>query len=204
MDKYRNFQELKTFELEGQDFRVEIVSREGSQTAVIAPHGGKIEPGTSELALAIAGEDLNVALFEGIKPGKNRDLHLTSTNFDEPRCLKIVQGAENVLALHGERSAEKTVYLGGSDALLRQTLAVALEEAGFTVAEHQDITLQGTSPKNICNRGKRCKGVQLELSRGLRETFFQAMTAMGRKTPTDSCKLFVGAVRAGLQHGGAF
>jgi phage replication-related protein YjqB (UPF0714/DUF867 family) len=56
--------------------------------AVIAPHGGGIEPGTSELATAIAGDDFSLYLFEGLKSAGNGELHITSTNFDEPISAK--------------------------------------------------------------------------------------------------------------------
>jgi len=54
MDRYESFDELCKHAIEGRDFRIRTASRPG-QVAVIAPHGGGIEPGTSELAEAIAG-----------------------------------------------------------------------------------------------------------------------------------------------------
>ena len=54
-DKYRSYAELHENEDEGIDFRVCMNDRAAS-AAVIAPHGGKIEPGTSEITTAIAGE----------------------------------------------------------------------------------------------------------------------------------------------------
>jgi phage replication-related protein YjqB (UPF0714/DUF867 family) len=59
-----------------------------SRIAIIAPHGGGIEPGSSTIARAIAGEDINMYLFEGIKVAKgNAIVHIASHHFDEPRCL---------------------------------------------------------------------------------------------------------------------
>jgi poly-gamma-glutamate hydrolase-like protein len=58
--------------------------------ALVAPHGGGIEPGTSELADAIAASDLSFYTFEGLKPSGNTDLHITSTRFDEPMCLTLL------------------------------------------------------------------------------------------------------------------
>jgi phage replication-related protein YjqB (UPF0714/DUF867 family) len=57
--------------------------RLGSDVCIIAPHGGKIEKWTSEIATALAGDDYNLYLFEGLKRAKNRDLHITSSRFDE-------------------------------------------------------------------------------------------------------------------------
>ena len=196
MDAYRNFAELCASEKEDVDFRILTVKQKGSATVIIAPHGGAIEPGTSEVATAVAGDDLSLALFEGIRPeGGNRRLHLTSTNFDEPRCVELVLGADAVIAIHGEASAEPSVFLGGRDRILGAKLKTALKHNGFAVEIHGNIDLRGLSMKNICNRGSSGAGVQLELSRGLRRTFFRALTDQGRKEPTDALFRFTAAVR---------
>jgi phage replication-related protein YjqB (UPF0714/DUF867 family) len=44
--------------------------------AILAPHGGGIEPGTSELAEAVAGEGLSFYAFEGLKRSGNAVLHV--------------------------------------------------------------------------------------------------------------------------------
>ena len=48
MDVYGYFAELKKVEREGADFRVNVLKRESASTAIFAPHGGGIEPGTAE------------------------------------------------------------------------------------------------------------------------------------------------------------
>src|SRR5438034_10673680 len=74
-DKYASFSELAMSELEGRDFQVRLRKRNGV-AAVIAPHGGGIEPGTSELADVIAASDFSFYAFEGIKAaGNRRNLH---------------------------------------------------------------------------------------------------------------------------------
>jgi phage replication-related protein YjqB (UPF0714/DUF867 family) len=85
MDTYRNFIELSKKEVDGVDFRVVILGQPTASTVVVAPHGGGIEPGTSQVAQAIADDNFNLALFEGIKASGNSILHITSTNFDEPQ-----------------------------------------------------------------------------------------------------------------------
>jgi phage replication-related protein YjqB (UPF0714/DUF867 family) len=42
----------------------------------VAPHGGAIEPGTSEVAKQVADNDLSLFIFEGIKPKGNKRLHI--------------------------------------------------------------------------------------------------------------------------------
>ena len=55
VDKYSSFAEMLKHETEGRDFTVSQEIR-GSSVAIVAPHGGGIEPGTSELAAAIADD----------------------------------------------------------------------------------------------------------------------------------------------------
>jgi phage replication-related protein YjqB (UPF0714/DUF867 family) len=203
MDTYKDFGKLQAVEQEGHDFRIATRFRDDSRTVILAPHGGAIEPGTSELALAVAADDLHLAILEGTKPRGNSDLHITSTNFDEPRCVGVVEQSDFVLAIHGERSSNKVVYIGGADIDLRNAISEALAEGCYDVREHQNINLQGKALQNICNRGKNKMGVQLELARGLRTTFFSSLSAEGRKSKTSEFQRFVEVLRRGLQRGGA-
>ncbi|MCU7917188.1 MAG: poly-gamma-glutamate hydrolase family protein [Candidatus Thiodiazotropha sp. (ex Epidulcina cf. delphinae)] len=203
MDTYRNYGELAAQEQEGSDFSVKVVDRANAKTLLLAPHGGAIEPGTSEIARAIAGDDLSYYLFEGIKSSNNRILHITSTNFDEPRALEIVEEFQNIVAVHGEGSEDEIVYLGGRDNGLLNHLKAALVEAGYTTETHTNPSLQGKSLNNICNRGCSSAGVQLEVARGLRRRFFSALNSAGRKDPTAKLNLFASAIRNGLQKANA-
>jgi phage replication-related protein YjqB (UPF0714/DUF867 family) len=204
MDMYRNFAELGETEREDIDFRIFAVKREGSSTVIVAPHGGVIEPGTSEVAKVVANNDLSLATFEGIKPENNKRLHITSTNFDEPRCVELVQESDTVVAIHGEASSERFVFLGGKDDELGVQLKAALQRYGYAVKMHENPDLHGLAAENICNRGRHGVGVQLELSSGLRRTFFQSLTDTGRKKPTDELVRFAAAVREGLHAAGRF
>jgi poly-gamma-glutamate hydrolase-like protein len=113
-DRYKNFLELAKKETQGIDFRVRLQQRAG-KAVVLAPHGGGIEPGTSEIAEAIAGADLSFYAFEGVKPADNRILHITSAGFDEPQGKVLAEASLTVIAVHGEESAEEIVFLGGLD-----------------------------------------------------------------------------------------
>jgi phage replication-related protein YjqB (UPF0714/DUF867 family) len=198
MDVYRNFAELKADRTEGTDYRVRLLRRPVDSAVILAPHGGAIEPGTSEVARWIAGDDCSLGLFEGIRPCANRNLHITSTHFDEPRCLGLIQRASTVVAVHGERGAKAIVYLGGRDAGLLKRVGAALKLRGFDVRRHPRPALQGKSLKNICNRGLRRAGVQIELSLGLRKSFFAGVDTKGRNRPTERLKDFAEAVREGI------
>jgi phage replication-related protein YjqB (UPF0714/DUF867 family) len=88
-DTYPNFATLEQHERSGIDYSV-LVRRAEPAFAIVAPHGGGIEPGTSEIADAIAVQRWSVYSFEGLKQSGNRVLHITSTCFDEPMCLILL------------------------------------------------------------------------------------------------------------------
>jgi phage replication-related protein YjqB (UPF0714/DUF867 family) len=155
--------------VEDVDYAVRVTKREQSRVAVLAPHGGRIEGRTSEIARLIAGDDHNLYLFEGLRPtGDNFDcLHLASRYFDEPRALDLIADCDIVIAVHGYASAGPDVLLGGLNEGLKRGISQALAEAGisFQMEGHR---FPGTQPRNICNRGPSGEGVQLELSEELR------------------------------------
>jgi phage replication-related protein YjqB (UPF0714/DUF867 family) len=193
--KYASYNELRGTEREGLDYRVRV--RTGlSGIALMAPHGGEIEPGTTEIAEAVAGREHAFYSFEGLKPDHNLDLHIASTLFDEPRGLGEAAGAATVITVHGCRERTPVVLVGGLDKTLRKALASALEEAGFAVRE--DPRLPGRSPLNLCNRSARGRGVQLEVSRGLRRTLFPGLTRSDRKAPLPRFERLVAALRRAL------
>ena len=82
---------------------------------IIAPHGGKIEPRTSDLARRIAGDDYNFYCFEGIKDKDNACLHITSHRFDEPGAIKLVSKSDLVVAVHACTGTAGLVHIGGLD-----------------------------------------------------------------------------------------
>ena len=166
-DRYRRYAELAAEQLEGRDYRVTAVCR-GSGIAVIAPHGGRIERGTSEVARAIASEDLDLYLFEGCLPSLNFEtLHLTSRHFDEPRALALIAGCHTVLAVHGVADTGERALLGGRDSLLACAIADRLFVRGVR-AQVSGHRYPGRDAANVCNRGSSGQGVQLELSDRLR------------------------------------
>ena len=194
MGKYANFKALEQFEIEGIDY--EIQSRNGiSGIAVIAPHGGGIEPGTAEITKAIAGSDHAFYAFKGTKKSGNIDLHITSTKFDEPRGIRIIETAETVLAIHGCRELEEFVFIGGLNHDLMEKIQKNLTQAGFKTAKSPAQELQGISPDNICNRSRTGHGVQLEISKGLRENMFGRQCYPDTTNTTEVFRKFVSAVR---------
>ena len=196
-DKYKSFNELAQHETEGQDF--EIAYREaGSAFVIIAMHGGAIEFGTSEIADAIAGKNFSFYTFRGMKEQGNADLHITSTYFDEPRVISLLRKSKFAITVHGRNKEDQIVYVGGLHLQLKKQIVSALKRAGFR-ATHQDYpSFKGLNTKNICNLGQSKSGVQLEISRGLRETFFKSSMENGEVGRTKCFNKFIGAVRSVL------
>jgi phage replication-related protein YjqB (UPF0714/DUF867 family) len=167
-DRYSSMQALFAATCEGRDYRIH--RRAGnSDVAVLAPHGGVIEPGTFEIANEIAGSRHGFYCFEAI----TESLHVTSTHFDDETCLRLVKASGYVLAIHGCRDngatgePDLTVAIGGLDKVLGNAIRQELEANGFAIGHRSD--LMGVDPRNICNRSRRGIGVQLEIARSLRD-----------------------------------
>ena len=167
-ESYKSFADLAKAQVEGTDYRVFVRPSVHSAIAVIAPHGGNIEQYTSNVARLVAGMDLNLYLLEGIRQtGNYAALHLTSHRFDEPRCLALLSNCDHVVAIHGCGGDAHQVLLGGLDRPLKQAIAQAVAEVGVEVLMdgHQ---FPAVDPMNICNRGRRGVGAQVEMTLGLR------------------------------------
>jgi phage replication-related protein YjqB (UPF0714/DUF867 family) len=170
-DRYASLDELKAAERKGVDYGTVVLARPDSDIAVIAPHGGWIEPGTSEIARGIAGDDLNLFLFEGLRSRPHRDLHITSGRFDDPDCLALIAACETVVAIHGSRDdREHDILIGGRDMDGRSAMLDALVAHEWDAAEAPASGyLSGLGIRNICNRGATGRGVQLEIRASLRK-----------------------------------
>lgn len=170
--KYNSYEELKEQEELNEDYEINYVER-NSDITVIAIHGGGIEPGTSEIAKGLADRmDLSYYLFEGIKPTGNMILHIESTRFDEPIGRNMVQNSVSALSIHGYRGEESMIFLGGRNEAYRVAIRDALQNRGFPV-EDAPSHISGMSEQNIVNDTQLRKGVQLELTAGLRDSLFE-------------------------------
>jgi phage replication-related protein YjqB (UPF0714/DUF867 family) len=172
---YRSYADLARAQTRGRDYRIVVERRPASPVAVIAPHGGGIENGTSELARAIAASDFSLYLFEGLRRSRNYTaLHLTSRCFDEPQCLGLIAACPFVVAIHGCAGLEPGVLLGGLDAELCGALGAAIDAAGVS-AQTSGHRFPAVHPNNVCNRGARGRGVQLEVTESLRASDTRAL-----------------------------
>lgn len=172
-DTYANYAELNSKRSKGTDYRIESKDT-ASSVAIIAIHGGGIEVGTTQLAKAITAlGKYDYYSFIGLLPSGNSVLHITSVNFDEPTALKLVAKSNLSISLHGSKGTDKTTYLGGLDKALGERIQSSLTAAGFIVKPSPG-RLNGSSPKNIVNRNEIGRGVQLEMTRGLRDSFLSS------------------------------
>jgi phage replication-related protein YjqB (UPF0714/DUF867 family) len=188
MVSYMSFKELVHREVEDQDYRIRIELRD-PRVVIMAPHGGKIEPTTAEIAAAIAGDDYSFYCFEGLKTD-SRPLHIESHLFDEPRALQVVQKADVVITIHGQiDQKEEFVMVGGLNDSLRSEITRELEGVGFQTRVPTE-GLMGTDSQNICNRGKLRRGVQLEVSRKVRDLL---------RTDENELQKFTAAVRKAIR-----
>lgn len=178
-----------------------------TQTIVMAIHGGGIEPGTSEIALAAAGyhpatlapvvdghELHDFWLFEGLRSTGNSDLHVTASNYNEPIATELVQNAQRCISLHGCSDAQAKVsktqpdgiiQIGGRDLVLRDIVLEELTVAGIPVEITTNPDLLGEDPDNIANKTQLGGCVQLEMGTSFRASLFGTNTRPQRKNTTN-------------------
>ena len=172
-DLFANWAALAAVETLNTDYRLPIRRME-SIVCHIAIHGGSIEPGSSEMANACAafGYQTFYAL-EGIKSSGNADLHITSTNYDEPNALSIVEASHYCFSFHGAAGTGGVAesFIGGLDTVHRDAVIVALTKAGFTASIGSQ-EINGSDPTNIANKTIISAGVQIEMSNQQRANFF--------------------------------
>lgn len=203
-DLYSSYTDLAAHEVEGVSYERRQVPVTGATWCSIAIHGGGIEAGSGEMARAVGAGMMTHYEFAGLKTSNNQDLHVTSTNFDEPICESIVHTSRRCLSFHGYTGTEglAETAIGGLDAEMVARVTARLETAGFRVTDAPS-EIAGTNPANICNETLISAGVQLEMSRAQREAFFpggdlrRAMRDSGQRT--DAFHLYVAAVRAAFQ-----
>lgn len=184
-------------------------------STVVAPHGGGIEPGTSELCMAIAGyhpatlvatggPTYDYWMLEGLLSTNNSDLHVTTTHCDDATARSLCGGARTVLSLHGctvsAADGMGAVLVGGRNTELRDLLIARLDDAGFDAVDATSHpSLGGVAAENLTNRGLLGAGAQLEIITPVRNAMFTVNTHSQRKnTTTATFWSFTAACRTAL------
>lgn len=138
-DKYLSFHELKQNERVNIDYKT-FVNKRNINIAILAIHGGEIEPGTSDLATKLAEKGgYSSYVFEALKVSSNRDLHITSTNFDDENARNMARKSKMPISIHGYRGEGEVVYVGGLDKELKMKFLIQLKK---DVQKHQQILLE--------------------------------------------------------------
>ncbi|WP_171072360.1 poly-gamma-glutamate hydrolase family protein [Streptomyces sp. DASNCL29] len=190
-DLYSSYTDLAAHEVEGVAYERRSVPVASATWCSIAIHGGGIEAGSGEMARYVAAGRMQHYEFAAIKPSGNFDLHVTSTNFDEPICQGVVFNSRRCLSFHGYTGATGVpeTSLGGLDTDTADRIGDVLTRAGFRVVDAAQ-EINGNDPDNIANRTLLGAGVQLEMSNALRASFFpggdlsRAMRDSGQRTST--------------------
>jgi len=182
------------------DYRVQVTDR-GATATIVCIHGGAIEPLTSELAAAIAGVEYNLYDLPGLRPRDNRQLRIPVARFEEVRLFTLLKRSHIAVSIDGVPGADPVVYLGGSNALLKQILQDQLAQSGYQVSTPYTPGA-AHDPARFYN-APIAGGVILELSKALRaEMTAEPLSGRSWQQPTcwqGSFIRFVAAVRSALQ-----
>lgn len=172
IDQYKSMTDLQQHTQEGKDWQINT-NDETNNTVVMAPHGGGIEPGSSEIAREIANKsNSGYYSFSGIRPVNNQQLHVTSANYNEPKAEQMVGQSERTVSIHKTARSGRDAYIGGRDQALRNNISQSLTDQGFNIGEATG-NIAGQNPNNIVNRNKNGAGVQIEVSNDAVRSFFK-------------------------------
>ena len=206
MGEPRSYQEvLDLGYIPGRDIRIEFGDTGIERCLLVAPHGGGIEPGTSELLREIRAFGWAWYEFAGFLRNRNKEaLHIASTLFDEPTLLGLLPRTDFLVTLHGaNETGDPAAYVGGRWETGR---AIIAEMINATTAKHRIHAmdapphLRGAEPTNLTNRGKLGYGIQLEFSRAARNLLFPpdcSRQARGRRS--SRLTALARAIHKGLQ-----
>jgi phage replication-related protein YjqB (UPF0714/DUF867 family) len=169
----------------------ELLGEHATGLAILAPHGGRIEPGTDLQAesvyktLALQAKPVRAWIARGFNPtGAHRCWHITSSEISEQSFPKLgslfasttARGPyAHALAFHGHNDSEAVVVGGGlprNDAhtTLKTQLSLKIRIALEAVMDEPPVVevslfgpLAGAQRKNIVNRVTvRGNGIQIE------------------------------------------
>ncbi|MFF5926783.1 poly-gamma-glutamate hydrolase family protein [Streptomyces hydrogenans] len=139
-------------------------------TAILAPHGGGLEAGTTELCLTIAGYDRaepgteprpdtstpgavqrDYWMFETLtasRPAPVKPLHVTATHCDDPAALAVCSHNLYAVSLHGylpdDAPLVKRILIGGRDQRLIRNLASAFDRHGLNASLGVEVVVAGS------------------------------------------------------------
>ena len=171
----------------------------------LAPHGGEIEPGTDEQAIA-ARDVLSPSAYAWYALGWRKakgaydHWHITSTDISRysfpeldkigPKANGLFNGFTWAVAFHGMSAKPEpyTIYIGGTpqtecarthvrDALATLIAGEGVENVEVAITEDVDTQLKGASARNIVNWMSLHgqRGIQLEQTKDVRDDYGTAV-----------------------------
>ncbi|MGW3153706.1 poly-gamma-glutamate hydrolase family protein [Streptomyces sp. NPDC001089] len=174
MTTYPYFRTLAASKILGIDYDIKNSYGVGDYLVYIAVHGGAMEPPSSQLAVYCAGATGAYYSFAALSDLTADTLSLPATTFDEPFCQVNVGNASRAISFRGvedQREAEEVAYISGLDDVLVSLVRQELSTAGF-VTDTPPLRFEGSDPQNIVNRTRLHAGVQIDLTRSLRKSFY--------------------------------
>jgi phage replication-related protein YjqB (UPF0714/DUF867 family) len=200
-DFYDSLEELNQHLQRDKHFRLRICDRLRPIT-IIAPHGGFIEAGTSDIAEAIAGSEHNLFDFQGLRRQQAWQLHITSVKFRHPHLVDMLSRSQMSVSVHsmGTQGGGK-ILIGGLNGKFKERIYRELAQAGFPVTTKAR-RYRGVHPQNIVNLAQN-QGVQIELTSDVIKMMFAPATPLFApdKSPlvqTEYFDRFVAAVRRAI------
>jgi len=200
-DKFKSFNKLNL--ARPRSFGIEMCNRKGD-FLIFSPHGGGIEPGTSEICKWFSRHSFSYYIFEG-KGINCSELHITSTRFDEPRLIDMLITKKHAISFHGmtnyySRMINSDIFLGGLNDELIGFTCKNLKTSGFRVKtniEFPTSRLSGKESHNVTNRCKSKMGMQVEISEKLRRKFFygELKRKDGRDKTTPLFEVFCNSIK---------
>jgi phage replication-related protein YjqB (UPF0714/DUF867 family) len=166
------------------------------RAAIFAQYGGLSEPGTDICAAHIAGDTLSlhtVVSCRAVWEAENGENRLVPRHLhNHPDGIALAEICQTVVSIRGRHACHDpsgVVYVDGLDIALIVSLAETLAAARFVVDEGL-LQSRAKHPDNICNRGIRRRGVELDISHELMSRLLNDADTMAR---------FASAVRAGIR-----
>ena len=181
-----------------ENYSFHVSESHRSRIKIFAPHGGCIEPCTEPVALSVARDMLDCFVFSGKRTsGCFKTLHVTSTHYDEPRCLRMVRASELAIAIHGCEGEESSISFGGGNTEMSSNGLRFFREHGYHVAPAA-AGMSGEDKRNFINQARR-QGVQFELSAGFRRMLFPGFPKGIQRHPQEFPK-FIRLMRDWIRH----
>jgi len=166
MTPYREFAELVLHTIKDKDYCF-VVTNQSADVTVACIHGGGIEPLTSELAAAIAGQQYNLYDFRGLRAQGNEMLRIPVARFDEVRLRSLMDRSQVGVSIQGIPGSDTAIHLGGSNKHLREITHQHLEGAGFEIGG--PVSVRASHDPSLFFNWPAQGGMQIELTTALRE-----------------------------------